>query len=707
MVAESNSDSNNSKRDLPSAAGANAEVAPSAADDPAAPWPWKWFLLLMGCTALMSFWHLSGGADFEPTDAWVAQTAREMSESRDWRGYVIPIFSGEVRMQKSPGPYWAVCLTAWLRGTPVDVVATRIHSAISALALVATVFWLSLRIGGERIAIFSGFAASASVLVLYWSHRGASDLGVTLFCTLSLACLWIGSECAPPGRKRVLLWLAGYFAAGLGMLYKFPVPLLAVGVPAVLYVVVCRRWEIFRSAWHLLGLLAFALPWLPWVIALALLQSSAAAESGVDFMTTLNKWRVEFWDRVTGDLPNVEGQRGDWTMYVLYVGVAFVFTVPWCLSIVPAIVRALRPIAGVSDRGRWFLLLWVGGIFLALQIQAGKETRYMLPALPPLLILLGIELSAFFSPSRRANPLLERLGGFGAMLIAPAGWAAGAYLLQKIIRNYGEYAEFSWNDVQMPFLVTAAISSAGVILAARLYVARKEHAAFGALVVMMYATWLWVWPNLMPILAAERPFIDFAEQLRERVPAELRPHIAQVAQQDPRIIWHSDVRIPRVIDQLVLLKMQGGRRSREAETRIIAEEMIRRLRGDQPALFVIEPTVYAAFLIGGTAELEKRGERMPACHVWLTGRIGRPDHRYVLFGNRPPPWTEPRFGLPRRIIEEVLRQLQLSQSVVAEKLIITREPTDVRGDEPVGALPKPFPNEPPAPPGPDTQPGGG
>src|SRR5438552_2902090 len=79
-----------------------------------------WLIALLGCTCLVSFYDLSGGADFEPTDAWVSQTAREMYESRDWTGYVIPKFSGEVRMQKSPGPYWAVCLTAWLRGTPVD-----------------------------------------------------------------------------------------------------------------------------------------------------------------------------------------------------------------------------------------------------------------------------------------------------------------------------------------------------------------------------------------------------------------------------------------------------------------------------------------------------------------------------------------------------------------------------------------------------------
>src|SRR5439155_11758744 len=104
------------------------------------------------------------------------------------------------------------------------------------------------------------------------------------------------------------------FAAGLAMLYKQPMPLLGVGLPAVLYVLLCNRWRIFASWWHVLGVVLFLLPWLPWWIALAGLQMQASAASGeaTGFLTTLHKWRVEYIDRVTGDLPNIEEQRRDW-----------------------------------------------------------------------------------------------------------------------------------------------------------------------------------------------------------------------------------------------------------------------------------------------------------------------------------------------------------------------------------------------------------
>ncbi|NUQ51035.1 MAG: hypothetical protein HUU27_14090, partial [Phycisphaerae bacterium] len=101
------------------------------------------FLLLLAGTTLVCFYDLSGGAGFDPPDAWVAQTAREMSESTDWRGYVVPRFSGETRLQKSPGPYWAVLLASRGLGRPVDEFTARLPTAVLAVGLVAVIYWLA------------------------------------------------------------------------------------------------------------------------------------------------------------------------------------------------------------------------------------------------------------------------------------------------------------------------------------------------------------------------------------------------------------------------------------------------------------------------------------------------------------------------------------------------------------------------------------
>lgn len=629
---------------LPGAGPLASAVAPAA---PPGFDPWSssattgWLVALLGWTALIAFYDLGGGAAFDPPDVWVAQTAREMRESTDWLGYIVPHFSGETRMQKSPGPYWLVCAVSALRGTPVDEVSARVPNAAAAVLLVATVFWLTRRIAGGRAATFAGFALASSTMFLYWSHRAASDLGLTALTTLSLAALWIGSELEPPGRRRIALWMLGYFAAGLAMLYKMPMPLVCVGLPAALYVLLLRRWTILASAWHVAGLLLFALPWLPWAAAVLWIEPVA-----------WDKWFVEYVDRFTGALPNVEEQRSDWKLYFLYIGVALAFTIPYSLSLPAAIVRAFRGAEVVEPRGAWFLLIWFFSLLAFFTAASGKETRYFLPALPPLFVLLGVELSRFFDARDATNRAASRAAFRVVLVLAPLAAAVAGVYLHRFCRQMEPYGVYAWSEVGRGFVVAAAIVVAGVVASAWLYARQRGAASFGALVATMWTAFLWAWPNLMPAVASQAPFRDFAAQLRALAP-EHRARLRQIAHQDPRVIWYGDVRFPRVIDQLKLLEMQGGRRDRERERRLVGEEMVRRIESDELALFVANPEDYVSFHVAAPRELAEQGRTLPPTYVWLTARVGHPKHRMLVFGNRPPPWPEPELALPEKVREKI------------------------------------------------------
>ena len=626
------------------------------------PTTWAWFVALVGWTVLLSFYHLEGGAGLEPVEAWVAQPAREMHENigamlaaRDeagwqWRPIVIPEFCGETRMQKSPGAYWAVCLTSYLRGVPVDEVSARIPNGVAALLLVITIFWLTRRIAGDRAAVFAGFAAASSTMVLCWSHGAASDLGVATLITMSLACLWVASEDEPPGWKRNTLWLLGYFFAGLGMLYKLPLPLVCIGVPAFLYVLLRNRWKIFASWWHLLGLVLFFLPWLPWALAAMHFEEMA-----------IFKWRVEYFDRVTGDLPNVESQM-QWYFYLLYVGVALLLTIPYSLSLPAALFRPFQRQENVNRNGVWFVLIWFVSLLVFLTVATGKETRYFLPAMPPLFVLLGSELAAFFDPNRHATPRRDRLGLVAVCVLVPGGLAALTYVLHVFWEKNASQGMFTWGEVWQPYAVAGVIFSLGAILAAGLYYRRREHASFAALVGTMWVMWIWVWPNFMPIVASQAPFKDFAAQLKTLSP-EHRATIKQIAQQDPRYIWYSDVRFPRIIDQLELLQEVGGRRNLALEIRRVVEEALRLLEGDELALFVASPKHYIRFLSDLRVSVEQEGRVFPETHLWMQSRVGREDRRYVLFGNQPPTWEQPRLapGL-QAALEQRLAELRSAGS---------------------------------------------
>jgi 4-amino-4-deoxy-L-arabinose transferase-like glycosyltransferase len=654
------------------------------------PWAAMGLIALIGWTTLMAFYDLDGGAEFEPTDCWVAQTAREMLEVNDW---IVPRFSGETRMQKSPGPYWAVMLASVVRGEPVDKISARLPNAIAAVLITIAVFWLALRIAGERAAVFAGFAAASSTLVLYWSHRGASDLGLAAFITLSLACLWVATRCCQPGWRRGALWIAGYFFAGMGMLYKMPMPLACVGLPAFCYlwmrfpvvftvIAACGAaglvifklglaiplaaapgaiviiyllilwYRTERKVWptilcHVSGFVVFLLPWLPWAIVVMIKEPAAWM-----------KWKVEFLDRFTGELPNVEHQD-TWPWLFFYLIPTVVYTLPYTLSVPAALKRAVTEREGVDRDGLRFMLIWFVSMFVFFTASTGKETRYFLPALPPLYVLLGLELSALFDPKTRIADWRIRFATRAVLIGMPLGLAAGAVGMYKWNRIQGL---FEWSQVWPAYLALALPFGIGAMTAAILYQRGRRNASFAALAGTMWLTWLCAWPYLMPVMASEKPFLNFADQLANKLPRQYRDDLRHIGSQDSRIIWYSDVRMPRIIDQLVLLERQGGDRSLAREEQIVAEEMIEQLREDDPILLVASRPHYVRFLIEAPRELAERGQKMPESYLWLQTTVGEKKKQFVIFGNKKPPWDQPPLTPPSERLQKVRKQRQAQGS---------------------------------------------
>lgn len=661
-------------------------MAPPPAHQPALsarhepPWFWGWCVALLGWSLLLAFFNLPGGAEFEPTDCWVAQTAREMQEADRW---VVPVFSGEIRLQKSPGPYWATMGVSELLGRPVDKVAARVPSALTAVLLVMVVCWLTRRIAGARAAIFAGFATAGSILFLYWSHRAASDLGVAAFIALSVAAFWIALECEKSGPRRGWLLLLGYFAAGLGMLYKMPMPLACVGLPAYLYLLkkyplqmlftsaclvasfilfkmhqpwvyvaaptafllvvllllAMARWATVLTdlPWHLVGFLLFLLPWMPWVL-LVIKQEP----------TALWKWKVEFLDRFTGELPNVEDQT-HWYFNLMYFVPVLLYTFPFTLSLPAAVGRAFRRQEGVRREGTIFMLLWFFGLFAFFTASAGKELRYILPALPPLFVLLGIELADLFSTRRKTAQGLLRAAVAGVVIGTPLAFVGGAFGLRKWWKHQDML--FDWPTVWQPYAVAAAIFTIGAIIAVVLYYKGRRNGSFAALVATMWAFWMILWSQMMPILASEKAHIEFSEKIRNKIPVEMRDHLRMIGPQDARIIWYSDVRFPRLVDPLMLLEKQDGRRDRDWEVHQVGKAMIDALSSDEPVLLVASNIHYIQFMLGASEELEKAGRAMPRTYLWLASELGSYPNRNVVFGNVPPPWPQPEFPAPPRILE--------------------------------------------------------
>lgn len=288
-----------------------------------------WFIALLGWTTLLAFYDLGDGpfrADRRLGGA--LKTAREM-----YTGPAPRAWSSLVSLAKRAH---AEVARAVLGGHADDVVAGAgrgrrgLHAspiAVQRLLIVITVFWFTRRVAGDRIAVFSGFVAAASILVLYWSHRGASDLGLAALTTLSLATLWVAAEQEPPGRRHHAL------------------------APRVF----CRRPRHALQAADAAGVERAGVPVCghPPALGGCLWTASTCGDCcssccrgcrGPSPSSSWNpprlaKWKVEFLDRFTGYLPNVEGQRA-WYFHFVYLVPPLVYCLPFSLSLPQALARS-------------------------------------------------------------------------------------------------------------------------------------------------------------------------------------------------------------------------------------------------------------------------------------------------------------------------------------------------------------------------------
>jgi hypothetical protein len=374
----------------------------------------------------------------------------------------------------------------------------------------------------------------------------------------------------------------------------------------------------------------------------------------------LAKWKVEFLDRYTGDLPNVEGQDS-WKYLLFYLIPALVYCLPFALSLPVALVKAFRRLPGVRRDGTLFMAIWFLGLLVFFTASAGKEDRYFLPALPPLFVLLGIELADLFDPQRRRSEIMVRVATAAVFILLPLALIATGVGLHRWWELRGRLeleGLHQWRDVLLAYLGVALVLAAGFGTAAWLALRRRGNAAFGTMVATMWVMWLWAWPQLVPKLISQRPFIEFATQLRDRVPPELRASMFDVATHEPRITWYGDIRFPRVIDQLALLAEEGGRRNRDYETRRTGEEIINKLSASQPALIVACLEDYVTLLAVAPQELAAAGRAMPASYLWLQTRYGDFKRQFVLFANRPPPWAEPELRIPEGVPEKGRQRIE-------------------------------------------------
>jgi 4-amino-4-deoxy-L-arabinose transferase-like glycosyltransferase len=304
---------------------------------------------------------------FEPDEGRYAEIPREMLERGEW---VVPLLQGEPYLDKPPLLYWLVAASYRIFG--IHDWAARLIPALAVHATVLLTYALGRHLLGERsafwgalfLALAPGFVGMGRLLIL--------DGLLTLWVTLSLlaAFLAIRGE-----RLHHGYWLLSALACGLGVLTKGPVAIVLL-VPALVAYrwLTSSSWRLGVSAWLRFAAVVLAVA-LPWYIAVCAQLPHFA--------------RYFLWEHnVVRFLTPFDHLRPIW-----FYGPVLLF------GLLPATLLAwpcIRILCASDDESRsqrtpelGYLMLAGGWCVLFFSLSGCKLPTYILPAFPPLALVLG------------------------------------------------------------------------------------------------------------------------------------------------------------------------------------------------------------------------------------------------------------------------------------------------------------------------------
>jgi len=339
----------------------------------------------------------------EPRYAWVA---RAMAESGDW---VTPRLYGETWFEKPVLYYWAA--GAAFRAFGVSEFAARLPSALMALLATFALAGLAKRLYGPLAEQLTVLMVPTAVGMFGFARAATTDMLFSGALALAMACatVLVGF---PSGTRPERYWLFFFGGAlGLAALAKGPAAIVLAGGSVFLWMIITRKG---REAFRLLrpeAIFAFAAVSLPWYVVCAMrnpefIQVFLVSHNFERYLTPVFQHEQPFW---------------------FYGPILLLGLTPWTALLVAAISDGVRAIQAraVGDSAGFFLFCWALFPVVFFSASKSKLPGYILPAIPPLVLLLVRGISRAIEERRGGARWLVALTGltFVALAVSAGYWA--------------------------------------------------------------------------------------------------------------------------------------------------------------------------------------------------------------------------------------------------------------------------------------------
>jgi 4-amino-4-deoxy-L-arabinose transferase-like glycosyltransferase len=433
------------------------------------------------------FWRLSYLPLIDPDEAHYGQITREMRQTGD---YLVPRIDGMPIIDKP-------ALFHWLQAGAMSVFgenefAARLPTALAALVLWWTTFWLGRRWFGEETGHRAALMLALTPLTFVLARFAIFDMLFNASLFGALALLFVSAL-----ENRPRLQIPGFLLLSLAVQIKGPFVLIVVGLMALaVSISPAGRAEMRKIRW-LAGLIAAGVLALPWF----LLMWNRFGQQFIDSYVLYNNVQL-----FSAPLY----RRRFYPFFYVRVALAALF--PWmiiCLAVLIDRWRMRRSdrAAEPADVRRLLLWVWMAVVFVFFSASRFKLDHYIYPMAPAAALLAADAWQrAAASPGRRYRFTSWSVLAVAVLLVVIG--AAGAVL----------FAMSLGDDLRLPagsILMPIAIAVGGVVCAVQLLKTRlalpKQGLALFATLIVLYGGTVLIG---LPVFESTRPGADLGRWLR-------------------------------------------------------------------------------------------------------------------------------------------------------------------------------------------------
>lgn len=315
-------------------------------------------ILLFILSGVMFFSLLGGHGLLEPDEGRYSEIPREMIESGD---YVTPRLNGVLYFEKPVLHYWLTASAFSFFGQ--NEFASRFWPALLGVLGVLSTYVIGSKLYGKKSGLLAGTILSSSLLYYATAQINLTDMPLGAFVTLAMT----GFVLALRGNRRWLILF--YLAMGAAVLTKGLVGIVLPCGAIFMYIMWTRRWSIVTYSLYLPGIALFLAVTVPWF--------KAVCDANPDFFHFF--FIQEHFLRYTTRLHH------RYEPFWYFIPILILATVPWTGFLVPSRKKSMEE----NDQTA-LMICWFVFVFLFFSASSSKLVPYMVPALPPLAILISV-----------------------------------------------------------------------------------------------------------------------------------------------------------------------------------------------------------------------------------------------------------------------------------------------------------------------------